>query len=168
MGTPPSIVNPPTRSLSSRSTATTNMMTLSMLYTLMRHEERWCYQPHLYLASVLIRTLWVSLSLKKIKTICLTSVMQKANRTYSCLLQCVDAGVLWSYMEKKTENQEETRPWRVTYLYQELNSDCSTGKHGFHPLAIQLKFNISLINTFVVHCQDRMIPLVYISEISRF
>ena len=26
----------------------------------------------------------------------------------------------------------------------------------------------SLISTFVVRCQDRMIPLVYISEISRF
>ena len=26
----------------------------------------------------------------------------------------------------------------------------------------------SLINSFVVRCQDRMIPLVYISEISRF
>ena len=26
----------------------------------------------------------------------------------------------------------------------------------------------SLISTFVVHCQDRMIPLVYMSEISRF
>ena len=27
---------------------------------------------------------------------------------------------------------------------------------------------ISLISAFVVRCQDRMIPLVYISEISRF
>ena len=26
----------------------------------------------------------------------------------------------------------------------------------------------SLISTFVVHCQDRMIPLVYIPKISRF
>ena len=26
----------------------------------------------------------------------------------------------------------------------------------------------SLISAFIVHCQDRMIPLVYISEISRF
>ena len=26
----------------------------------------------------------------------------------------------------------------------------------------------SLISTFIVRCQDRMIPLVYLSEISRF
>ena len=34
--------------------------------------------------------------------------------------------------------------------------------------ADQLAHPLSLISAFVVRCQDRMIPLVYISEISRF
>ena len=56
----PSIVNPPTPSLSLRSTVTTSTGILSMWCTQMRLGERWCYQLQWCQTNVWIKTPWVS------------------------------------------------------------------------------------------------------------
>ena len=73
------------------------------------------------------------------------------------------------------------KPHRKLYLYQKGDYD-SMRKNAFEPGhekmclmpyannkgADQPAHPRSLINAFVVRCKDRMIPLVYISEISKF
>ena len=46
------------------------------------------------------------------KTIYLTSITQKAQRTYRRVLEGADVGVLWSYVVEETgEPGENHRPW---------------------------------------------------------
>ena len=59
-----------------------------------------------------VRDVCLMQGLKSLNTIYLTLITQKAQRTYKCILEGADVGVLWSYVVEETgEPGENHRPW---------------------------------------------------------